>query len=205
MLIMVVHKQELSQDAAMSDGAIIQLGRMLILAGSTFFAPFFFAYAVLFVSNSNSMWRPAPVTHPSQALGILSVAFLIASGLIYLWGQMGLSRGEDGRFANGMLLALTFSVAASVCYVITLRHLGFSFESGGYATVFICLTNVYLALQLVVDLYLLGLFNRARLQLYSKDNMATVSAFGEVFGWFIAVGALAYAALYILPFINPSA
>jgi heme/copper-type cytochrome/quinol oxidase subunit 3 len=198
---MAVSKPVMSQDASISDGAIIQLGRMLILSGTTFFAPFFFAFAVLEVSNENSLWRPAGISHPSNALAVASVAFLIMSGIAYLWGQFGLQAGLQNRFSSGLGFALIFSIAASVTYVLTLRKLGFTFTDGGYASIFICLTNVYLALLIVVNLYLLGLTNRARLRLYNKESMATINAFGEFYAWFIAVGIGAYAILYIVPFI----
>jgi heme/copper-type cytochrome/quinol oxidase subunit 3 len=198
---MAVTKPVMSQDATMSDGAILQLGRMLILAGTTFFAPFFFAFAVLEVSNENNLWRPAGITHPSKTVAAASVAFLIVSGLAYLWGQLGLQAGLRNRFAAGLGISLIFSIAASVTYVATLRKLGFTFTDGGYASVFICLTNVYLAVLIVVNLFLVGLTNRARLRLYDKENMAAINAFGEFYAWFIAVGVGAFAVLYIVPFI----
>ncbi len=194
--------EALAREVALGHRLTITLSRLLIASGTFFFAPFFVAFAMLAFLNNNHMWRPAGVTHPSMALGTASVVLLAASGLAYLWAHAGLKSGMQSRASGGLLLALLLAIAAVVCYALTLGHMGFGFQSGGYASVFFGLTFVYEVCLIGLCVFLFGLANRTRLGLYTRDNAAAVTAFAEFWWWFIVVGALAYLLLYFVPFLN---
>ena len=195
-------EQPLPNGEVLEDQLTIAKSRLFIASATFFMAPFFIAYAMLSFLQNNAMWRPAGVTHPSMALGVASVALLLASGLAYLWGQASLKNDAQGQASAGTLLALLLALAAAICYALTLGHMGFGFQSGGYASVFFGLTFVYEVILIGLCLFLFGIANRVRLRLYTPQRMATVSAFAEFWWWFIIVGLLAYAMLYILPFLD---
>lgn len=192
----------LSQEEAREEKLTLSLSRLLMASATFFFAPFFIAFAMLQFLNNNGMWRPKGVTHPSMALAIASVVLLIASGVAYTWGQLGLKGGERGRLTTGSTLALLLAIVAAICYALTLNHMGFGFQSGGYASVFFALTSMYELWLVALCVVLFGLTNRARLGLYTSTRMAAVAAFGEFWWWFIVVGALSYLLLYVIPFLN---
>lgn len=178
------------------------LSRMLIASGSFFFASFFFAFAMLHIFDNNQMWLPNRVTHPPMGLGVASVALLVAAGLVYIRGQMGLQRGEQATFTGAAGLALALGLAAAICYAFTLKNLGFSLQDGGYASVFFGLTVVYLIGLVSTLVFLLGLVNRSRLGLYARDRRTAVDAFAEFWGWYIFIGVAAYLVLYVVPFLS---
>jgi len=194
--------EPLSKDEVLSSRLTSTLARLLIVSGLFWFAPFFIAFAMLAALNSNSMWRPTSVIHPSNALGVASVALLVASGVAYLWGHAGLRTGARAQTNAGTGLALLLALAAALCYALTLGNMGFGFQSGGYASVFFGLTFVYEVLLLGLCVFLFGIANRARLGLYTPLRMAAVTAFGEFWWGFIIMGAVVYLVLYVVPFLN---
>ena len=200
---MTSRDEPLTEEEALSGTLNITMSRLLIASGTFFLATFFVAYAMLSFLKNNNMWLPAGVTHPSMGLGVASVVLLVASGLAYLWGQAALKNGANGGSSTtGMALALLLAIAAAICYALTLGHMGFSFQSGGYASVFFGLTFVYEIFLVAQCVFLFGIANRTRLGLYTPRRMSTVSGFAEFWWWFIIVGVLAYLLLYILPFLN---
>ncbi len=199
---MVSVDQALAKDEVVSGKLTVALARLLIASGSFLFAPFFVAFAMLSALNNNNMWRPAGVTHPSTALGLASVILLVVSGVAYLWGHAGVRTGVDSQMKIGLMLAFLLALAAAVCYALTLSHMGFSFQAGGYASVFFGLTFVYEVFLVCLCIFLFGIANRVRLGLYTPLRMTAVTAFGEFWWWFIIIGALGYTLLYVLPFLN---
>jgi len=153
------------------------------------------------VANGNGMWLPKGVTHPSIGLGIVAVVLVGAGGLFYLWGKIRLQRGLSG-YTGGALLGGLLVTGGAICYGLTLRHMGFNFQSGGYATCFFGLTAVNLLITLLAGFTFLGIANRSRLGLYGKQQLATVDAFGEFFLWIGSLSAFSFFLLYVIPFLN---
>lgn len=199
---MIGTEEPLTKDEVLGGKLNIAMSRLLIASGAFFFAPFFVAFAMLSFLKNNNMWLPAGVTHPSMGLGVASVVLLAGSGLAYLWGHAGLKNGANGQASAGTLLALLLAIAAAICYALTLGHMGFGFQSGGYASVFFGLTFAYEIVLIGLCVFLFGIANRTRLGLYAPRRMSTVTAFAEFWWWFIIVGVLSYLLLYILPFLN---
>ncbi len=192
----------LTPEEGLDNRLTISLSRLMIASGTFLVIPLFVAYAMLSTLNNNGMWLPHGVTHPSTFLGLSSVILLVASGLAYLWGYFGLKAGAGGQMSLGASLALLLALVAAICYAFTLNHMGFSFQSGGYASVFFGLTLFYEMCLVALCIFLFGIANRARKGLYSATRRAAVAAFAEFWWWFIVVGVLAYLLLYIVPFLN---
>lgn len=191
-----------SADEALQEKLTLGLGRMLIASGLFFMIPFFVSYAMLTVLNNNDMWLPHGVTHPSMALGAASAILLVLSALSFYWGRTGSSAGNQGQLTGGLTLALLLAIAAAICYVLTLGHLGFSLQAGGYVSVFFGMTLVYEILLVGLCIFLFGFANRARLGLYTQTRGVALKAFGEYWTWFVIMGVIAYLVLYFLPFLN---
>jgi heme/copper-type cytochrome/quinol oxidase subunit 3 len=189
-----------AEQALVTDRLTRLLCRMLIVSGSIYYFAFFAAYATLHVANGNGMWLPKGVTHPNMGLGIAAVVLLGAGGLFYLWGKIRLQRGLSG-YTGSALLGGLLATGSAICYGLTLRHMGFNFQSGGYASCFFGLTAVNLLITVLAGFFFLGIANRSRLGLYSKQQLVTVDAFGEFFLWISAVSAFSFFLLYIIPFL----
>jgi heme/copper-type cytochrome/quinol oxidase subunit 3 len=180
----------------------IWLARMLAAAGTTFFASYFFAFTLLQLYDRHNQWLPAGITHPAAILGIGMAAFLLLSGLIYFWGQIEMRRGAPDKFTAYCSLALLLGLAATACLAASLIHTPFDTEAGGYASVFFGLTRVLGTVLLASLVFMVGLTYRSIKGLYSRENMAVIDAFGEYWGWLIAIGIVSYVLLYILPFLH---
>jgi hypothetical protein len=178
--------------------------RMTYVALSIFFACFYFALFYLQLINQNGMWLPPGVTHPSTALGVAEVAFVVGASLIYFWGQrVGLYRRNFGKLHTALWVAGFLAVAALATHVAELHSPGFSLQGGGYVSVFIALEAVFTVVLAVATLVLFGLANRARLGLFRRSGIA-IEAFGEFLGWLSAIALIDFLALYVQPFL-PSA
>jgi len=180
----------------------IWLARMLVAAGTTFFASYFFAFTLLQLYDGNNQWLPAGITHPAAILGVGNVALLLLSGLVYFWGQIQMWRGATDRFSGYCTVALLLGFGATVFLAASLIHTPFDTQAGGYASVFYGLTRVLGTVLLASLVFMVGLTYRSIKGLYSRDNMAVIDAFGEYWGWLIAISVVSYVLLYILPFLH---
>ncbi|MGH2409797.1 MAG: hypothetical protein ACRDGS_05435, partial [Chloroflexota bacterium] len=180
----------------------IWLARMLAAAGTTFFASYFFAFTLLELYDRNTEWLPAGITHPAAILGIGNIVLLVLSGLLYFWGQIEMRRGAPAKFSAYCTVALLLGLGATALLAASLIHTPFGTEDGGYASVFFGLTRVLGTVLLASLVFMAGLTYRSIKGLYSRENMAVVDAFGEYWGWLIAISAVSYTLLYILPFLH---
>ena len=180
----------------------VWLARMLAAAGTTFFASYFFAFILLELYDRNNQWLPAGITHPAAILGIGNIVLLVLSGLVYFWGQIEMRRGAAAKFSGYCALALLLGLGATAFLAASLIHTPFDTQAGGYASVFFGLTRVLGTVLLASLVFMVGLCYRAIKGMYSRENMAVIDAFGEYWGWLIAMSAISYTLLYILPFLH---
>lgn len=174
--------------------------RMTYIAFSFFFACFYFAQVYLQLLNSNGLWLPAGVNHPSKFLGVGEVVLVLLAGLAYFWGQYGgLYLQKARQLQLGLWLAGALSIVAVIFHIVELHQPGFSLQGGGYVSVFIALEGTFTVVLIIATVVLLGIANRARLGLFSRSGVA-VEAFGEFYGWLSAIALLNFLALYVQPF-----
>ncbi|MGI8825434.1 MAG: hypothetical protein ACR2JC_07295 [Chloroflexota bacterium] len=174
--------------------------RMTYVSLTFFFASFYFGQVYLQLINEHGMWKPKGVDHPAIALGALELGLVLASGLVYFWGQWaGLYTRNFTRLHLGLWVAALLGALAVIPHVIELHHPGFSLQAGGYASVFIAIEGVYTPLLVVAVIALLGVANRSRLGLFRESGIA-IEVFGEFWGWMCAIALLNFLALYVQPF-----
>jgi len=135
-------------------------------------------------------------------LGIGNIVLLLLSGLVYFWGQIEMRRGAPEKISAYCTLALLLGVGATAFLAASLIHTPFDTRAGGYASVFYGLTRVLGTVLLASLVFMVGLCYRSIKGMYSRENMAVIDAFGEYWGWLIAIGAVSYTLLYILPFLH---
>lgn len=161
------------------------------------FLAFLFAFFYLRTIDSNGAWHPAGQS-PSQAMGTATLIVLVIGALAYLGG-----RRTRSAAAPAVLLALVAGVVAIVLQCYQLFAPGFSpSHAGGYGSVFIGFTAMYV-LQLVgVTFWLETVVARARRSAAptgADDAMMTASA-AERYSSF---GVLWYATVlfYIIAYV----
>lgn len=191
----------LSHEArSLDDRLTLIVVRMTYIAFSFGVGCFYFAQMYLQIENENGLWKPSTVHRPSLPFGIVEVALVLLSGLVYFWGQWGgLYRRKFNILNIGLWVAALLGVIAVILHIVELHKPGFSLQAGGYASVFIGAEGVYTTLLIVSVVVLLGIANRSRLGFFQQSGIA-VEAFGEFWGWMAAIALLNFMALYVQPF-----
>lgn len=120
-------------------------------ATAFFFFAFVFAYFYLRSLNQAHLWHPHTVKAP-VALGTVTTLLVVASAAV-AWASAGRLRGGDERaWRTGGLAALVLGVAAVVVQIVEWTSIGFGPTDGGYASVFVGWTSLFM-LFLVGTLY----------------------------------------------------
>lgn len=174
--------------------------RMTYVAIAFGVAAFFFALVYLQLINENSYWLPRNVHQPTLLVGVFEVGLVIASGLVYFWGQWaGLYKRNFQVLNLGMWVAALLGLAAIGFHIYELAHPGFGGGHSGYGSVFVVTESVLTVLLSLTVIVLLGVANRARLGRFSESGIG-VEAFGELWGFMSAVALLVFLGLYVQPF-----
>ncbi len=111
--------------------------RLLCGAAAFFFASFVFAYFYLRTLDLNKGWKIGAV-NPSMGLGIAIAVALVASAVL-----LRLASAGHGAGLPEAALALLLALIAIVLQIVEWFTLGFGGASGGYASVFIGWTIMF--------------------------------------------------------------
>jgi heme/copper-type cytochrome/quinol oxidase subunit 3 len=120
-----------------------------VIAGSTimFFLALVFAYFYLRSLNSHGLWRPDGVDPPQAYGALIVVAFALSAGS----ATYAAHAGRNGRpWLVGAAASLVLALAGCIVQCFEYAHLGFGPGSGGYASVFIGWTSLFLVFVLPV-------------------------------------------------------
>ncbi|HEX8754202.1 MAG TPA: cytochrome c oxidase subunit 3 [Solirubrobacterales bacterium] len=172
-----------------------------LLGGATvmFFLGFVFAYFYLRSLNTNGLWRPAGV-EPPTAYGLVIVASLVLSALVFGWGARDAERG-GGRWVAASGVALALGLVAVIAQGFEYAHLGFGPESGGYASVFIGWTSLY-AVAVLLTMYRLEIALAVGIRNRRKTGSAAAPeglvAGAAYWGLLAAIGLFAWVILYLV-------
>ena len=125
--------------------ANLNVGVRLFASAIAFvFVAFVFAFFYLRTVNSNGLWRPAHVS-PAAGIGIaMLICVLGADGDVRVARAVRWPPGPRGGWLVGLSLALVLGLAAVVIQVVQYTDYGFNPESGGYASVFVGWTAMFL-------------------------------------------------------------
>lgn len=159
------------------------LVQLLIVSDAVFVAGLFFSYLYLRALNINNMWIPAKV-HPIGAAASWSVAgLMVASAVVYRWGDLGGRAGRHGRQLTGLAVAMLLVLAELVLQIRQLATTGFGAGDGAYASNYYAMAG-YHAVHLVLLLLLaLGITVRAARGIYRRGEYNEVSLLGYWWYW----------------------
>jgi heme/copper-type cytochrome/quinol oxidase subunit 3 len=170
-----------------------------VVAGSTimFFLAFVFAYFYLRSLDTNGLWRPAGVD-PPQGYGAAIVSLDVLSAGSVAYAAYAARRGRPWLASAGLslVLALAFCVVQALEYA----HLGFGTQSGGYASVFIgwtllFLVSMFMVIYWVETLFAEGLRNRHGPGPSVPPGLDELALYSQVLA---AIGVLAWVMLYLI-------
>lgn len=170
-----------------------------VIAGTTimFFAAFVFAYFYLRSLNNTNAWHPDGVDAP-QAWGAVIVAlFVLSAGLFAVAARTAVRRGNWLALAG---LSLALGLAGCVVQVFEWAHLDFGPQNGGYASVFIGWTALFVVFVLMAMFWVETMFAEG---LRKRNNAATFVPVGiadAAFYWSVlaAIGVISWVILYLL-------
>ena len=120
-------------------------------ATAFFFVAFLFAYFYLRALDQNHLWHPHQVKAPVTTGTLIAVA-VAASGIAAVLAARRLRAGDESGWRALGLGALALGLVAVVIQIVEWSSLGFGPTDGGYASVFLGWTGLYL-LFLIGSLY----------------------------------------------------
>lgn len=172
-------------------GPAQQLGViLLIVADAAFVLSLVFTYFYLRGLNTSGNWIPKGSRTLGIADGWVIAGVMVVSLLAYRWGELGIRAGERGRLVVGTALALAALLADLGLQVRQLGSLPFHMTTGSYASTVMTLAGyhlVHLALTLLLGI---GIWNRARLNLFSAQSHWHVRVVGYWWMWVTASAVL---------------
>ena len=169
-----------------------------VIAGTTilFFAAFVFAYFYLRSLNNSHQWRPSGVD-PPQRYGLAIVLLFVISASLLAYAAWAARARRGWLPAAGAALAL--GLAGCVVQVFEYANLHFSPTDGGYASVFIGWTVLFVVFVLltmcwVEILFAEGVRNRGAEEATVPAGLADAAFY---WGLLAGIGLLSWAILYL--------
>lgn len=130
----------------------LRVGSLLWASATAFFFfAFVFAYFYLRSLNQAQLWHPHTVKAPVAA-GTVTTALVVASAAVAWAAARRLQAGDERAWRTGGLAALALGIGALVAQIVEWASIGFGPTDGGYASVFVGWTALFM-LFLVGTLY----------------------------------------------------
>jgi heme/copper-type cytochrome/quinol oxidase subunit 3 len=117
--------------------------RVFASAVAFVFVAFVFAFFYLKAVNSNDNWRPHHIS-PAAGVGIAMLVCVLATTASLRFATRSLARDVRSGWLGGLALSLALGLVAVVIQIMQYTSYGFSPESGGYASVFVGWTSLFL-------------------------------------------------------------
>lgn len=170
-----------------------------VMAGSTimFFLAFVFAYLYLQSLDSNGLWRPNGVDPPQGYGAAIVLLFALSAGSVAYAAH---AARNGGAWLAGAGVSLVLALAGCVVQGFEYAHLGFGPQSGGYASVFIGWTALFVIFVLPViywveTLFAEGLRNRHGPGPSVPPGLDQLALYWQLLA---AIGVLAWLMLYLI-------
>jgi len=169
-----------------------------VIGGTTilFFAAFVFAYFYLHSLNNSGLWRP-PGVDPPQRYGLAVVLLFATSAALLAYASW--MAGEKRGWLPWAGAALALGLAGCVVQVFEYANVHFSPTDGGYASVFIGWTALFVVFVLltmcwVEILFAEGLRNRGAGEAVVPAGLSDAAFY---WGLLAGIGVLSWAILYL--------
>jgi heme/copper-type cytochrome/quinol oxidase subunit 3 len=170
-----------------------------VIAGTTimFFASFVFAYFYLRSLNNTNQWHPGGVDAP-QAWGAVIVALFVASAGLFVIAERIARRHGSWLAVAG--LSLVLGLAGCVAQVLEWAHLDFGPQNGGYASVFIGWTALFVVFVLMAMFWIEITFAEGLRRRSDAATFVPVGITDAAFYWSVlaALGVISWVILYLL-------
>lgn len=128
-------------------GAILTAIKLFIFSEVIFFSRFFASlfYTIFSGEVCCRMTFPAAkvITLDPYGIPLLNTALLLSSGVTVTWGHGGLSGGDAGTLANGLLLSTLLGVVFIACQRFEYVNCDFTISSRIYGSNFFALTGFH--------------------------------------------------------------
>jgi heme/copper-type cytochrome/quinol oxidase subunit 3 len=175
---------------------------LLILADVSFVAAMLFSYLYLRGLNTAHAWLAPKQEIAPIWVGWLIAGVLVLSAIAYRVGLAGVRSGSTGRlvaFAGLGVVLLLADFAAQIGQLVTLP---FGITDSAYSSEIYALGGANL-FHLLITLFLgIGVWNRTRRGLYSRDDARQVQMVGL---WWTWVGVAAVATALVTSFVTSPA
>ena len=173
--------------------------RMLCAATAFLFLAFVFAYLYLASLNTAAMWRPDQLKAPFGWGLAIMVAIVVSAGLVS-YARSDFARTKPGAVRGSLTAGFLVGLAAVVLQVIEYTQLSFGPTDGGYASVFVGWTGLYLVTILGVMVWLEIVLASLLRNGYGAPGSTRSDLDGVGFYWsFVAgLGVLTFVFLYLL-------
>ncbi len=169
-----------------------------VIAGTTilFFAAFVFAYFYLHSLNNSDLWRPAGVD-PPQRYGLAVVLLFVTSAGLLAYASWAAREARGWLPAAGVALAL--GLAGCVVQVFEYANVHFSPTDGGYASVFIGWTVLFVVFVLLTMYWVEILFAEGLRKRRVEGAAVPAGLSDAAFYWGLlaGIGVLTWAILYL--------
>lgn len=167
-----------------------RLGVILIItADVAFVLSLVFTYFYLRGLNTAGNWIPDGGRTAGIGMGWAIAGVVVVSLLAYRWAEAGIKAGDGGRLTVGLLIALVLILVDVGLQVYQLANLPFLASDGSYASSFMVLSGYHLVHVLLTTFLGIGVWNRARLGMFTAGHHAHVRLVGLWWLW-VAVSAL---------------
>lgn len=124
--------------------ANLNVGARLFASAVAFvFVAFVFAFFYLKTVNSNDNWLPHHIS-PAAGVGIAILVCVLASTAALFFASRSLLAGAPAASLATLAISLLFGIAVIVIQIAQYTDYGFSPEGGGYASVFVGWTAMFL-------------------------------------------------------------
>jgi heme/copper-type cytochrome/quinol oxidase subunit 3 len=163
---------------------------LLIAADAAFVAAIVFAYFYLRGLNTSGGWFPKGSSYTPIWIGWAIAGGLVLSAGAYRWGQLGMHVGKSRRLVAGAGVAVVLVLADAAAQVAQLATFPFRVDSDAYgsATMLLAGANLF---HLLLTLFIgVGLWNRARLGMFTVANQWQVRIVGIWWTWIAGAAVL---------------
>jgi heme/copper-type cytochrome/quinol oxidase subunit 3 len=156
---------------------------LLIVADAAFVLSLMFTYFYLRGLNTDGGWIPKGSATIGAGSGWLIAGVVVASALVYRWGELGIRAGDQRRLVTGTTIALLLLLVDMGLQIGRLATLPFVTTTGSYASTVIAMAGSHLV-HLLLTLFLgIAIFVRSRRGLFSADNHWHVRLVGYWWSW----------------------
>jgi cytochrome c oxidase subunit 3 len=173
-------------------GLITFLASEVMLFGSFFTAFFYIRY-----STYVHVFPPEPYDIPKKLTGI-NTCILISSSFTMHWALISVKRNNRLGLILGLFLTLAMGLTFLGIQMYEYRDIGFTPESGAFASTFFCLTGLHGTHVFIGALLLSIAFVRSLRGHYSAENHMGVELTGIYWHFVDFVWVILYAIVYLI-------